>query len=371
MNTLVAGRRCTEYDLQNVYKLISEIYKTCSGPDVRNKKVLIKPNILTDTDPVKCVCTHPVVVEAMIKFLQDNGAKVFVGDSPAVHLRGFKPEKSGIYQVCERTGAAWTDFNRNPSKRPLGRGGKIRVTSAVNEADLVISMPKLKNHELVYFTGAIKNTLGFVPGFSKARQHALHHDRLSFASFLVDLSESITPDFFLMDGITGMEGSGPGQGFPVKTEVLLGSVNPVALDIIASTIAGYDPMDIPTTIIALKRGKWLKKPDDVKFDGPELHTLVKMDFKRIPVSGNENISIKFLKNRIRFLKKLERRPVFIHKNCTGCLECIKICPANAIAMHPEKMNYVVLTDAKCIRCFCCSEVCQSNAVEICRKFLGV
>jgi len=38
-------------------------------------------------------------------------------------------------------------------------------------------MPKLKNHELVYFTGAIKNTLGVVPGFSKARQHALHHDR--------------------------------------------------------------------------------------------------------------------------------------------------------------------------------------------------
>jgi uncharacterized protein (DUF362 family) len=131
----------------------------------------------------------------------------------------------------------------DPIREELAREGKIRIASAVNEVDLVISMPKLKNHELVYFTGAIKNTLGFVPGFSKARQHALHHERLSFASFLVDLSESITPDFFLMDGITGMEGPGPGQGFPVKTEVLLGSANPVALDIIASTIAGYDPMD--------------------------------------------------------------------------------------------------------------------------------
>jgi uncharacterized protein (DUF362 family)/Pyruvate/2-oxoacid:ferredoxin oxidoreductase delta subunit len=305
----------------------------------------------------------------MIRFLQANRAIVYVGDSPAVHLRGFRAEKSGIGQVCEKTGAIWIDFVRNPAEKHL-RKGTIRIASIVNKIDLIISMPKLKNHELVYFTGAIKNTLGLVPGFSKAKQHALHHDRIAFSSFLVDLNESVTPHFFLMDGIMGMEGPGPGQGIPVKTGVLLGSSNPVALDIIASTIADYDPMDIPTTGIALKRGRWLKDPDEIVFDGPELKTLIKKDFRKIPISGNENISIKFLKNRIRFLKKLERRPVFIHENCTGCLECIKICPANAIKMHQVKKNHVVLTDTKCIRCFCCSEVCQSNAVEIRRKIFG-
>ncbi len=369
MNTIVAGRRCAEYDPDILYNLISDIYRTCKAPEVKNKKVLLKPNILTDSDPSKCVSTHPAVVEAMIRFLQDNDAEVFVGDSPSVHFRGFRAEKSGIFQVCEKTGAIWTDFIRNPSEKPL-RKGSIKIASIVNEVDLIISMPKLKNHELVYFTGAIKNTLGLVPGFSKAKQHALHHDRISFSSFLVDLTESVTPHFSLMDGIMGMEGPGPGQGFPVRTGVLLGSSNPVALDIIASTIAGYDPLDIPTSAIALKRGRWLKNPDDIIFDGPDLKTLIKNDFKKIPVSGNENISIKFLKNRIRFLKKLERRPVFIHENCTGCLSCIKICPANAITMHSEKKNHVVLKDAKCIRCYCCSEVCQSNAVEIRRKYFG-
>ena len=126
------------------------------------------------------------------------------------------------------------------------RKGRIRIASIAKEADLIISLPKFKNHELVYFTGAIKNTLGLVPGFSKAKQHALHHDRESFCRFLVDLNEAVTPHFFLMDGIMGMEGHGPGQGTPVKTGVLIGSTNPLALDIIASTIAGYDPMEIPT-----------------------------------------------------------------------------------------------------------------------------
>jgi uncharacterized protein (DUF362 family) len=369
MNKKVAVRRCREYDLNEVYNIISDIYCTCDGPDVSGKKVLVKPNILSDSDPSKCICTHPVVVEAMIKFLQSKGAVVSVGDSPAVHKRGFRSVKSGIYQVCQKTGVPWIDFTKDSSEATL-RKGKIRIASIASEADVIISMPKFKNHELVYFTGAIKNTLGLVPGFSKAKQHALHHDRNNFSTFLVDLSEAVTPHFFLMDGIMGMEGRGPGQGKPIKMEVLIGSDNPVALDIIASTIAGYNPMDIPTTAIALSRGLWLKDKHEIIYDGPELKTLIRENFKRIHISTNENISIKFLKNRFRFLKKVERRPVFIHKNCTGCLECIKICPANAIVMHTEKKNHVVLTDHKCIRCFCCSEVCQSDAVQIRRKFFG-
>ena len=369
MNNKVAVRRCGEYDLQGVYKLISDIYKSCEGPDVSGRKVLVKPNILTDSDPSRCVCTHPVVMEAMIRFLQAGGATVFAGDSPSIHLRGMKPVKSGIYQVCEKTGVTWIDFMKNPTERTLLKG-KIRIASVINEVDLIISLPKLKNHELVYFTGAIKNTLGLVPGFTKAKQHALHQNRKSFARFLVDLNEAVTPHFFLMDGIIGMEGQGPGQGTPVKTEVLIGSTNPVALDIIASTIAGYDPMVIPTTSDAISRRLWLKDKSEINYDGPDLKSVTKEDFKRIPLARDRNISFKFISNRLKFLRKLERRPVFISSSCTGCDECIKICQVNAINMHPEKKNYVVLTDSKCIRCFCCAEVCQYKAVAIRRKFFG-
>jgi uncharacterized protein (DUF362 family) len=370
MNNKAALRKCSEYDLHEVYRHISAIYKSCEGPDVSGKKVLIKPNILTDSDPSRCVCTHPVVMEAMIRFLQAGGAMVFAGDSPSIHLRGMKPMKSGIYQVCEKTEVPWIDFLRHPSERTLAKG-KIRIASVIDEVDLIISIPKLKNHELVYFTGAIKNTLGLVPGFTKAKQHALHQNRKSFAHFLVDLNEAVMPDFFLMDGIMGMEGQGPGQGTPVNTEVLIGSTNPVALDIIAATIAGYDPMDIPTTSDAILRKKWLKDKSEITYDGPDLKSVTKEDFKKIQVTREKNISFKFVSNRLKFLRKLERRPVFIRSSCTGCDECIKICQVNAINMHPEKKNYVVLTDSKCIRCFCCAEVCQYKAVTIRRKVFGI
>ena len=302
MNKKVAVRKCTEYDFQDVISIISNIYESCEGPEVRNKKVLLKPNILTDSNPDKCICTHPVVVEAMVRYLQSKGATVFIGDSPAVHLRGFKGEKSGIRQVCETTGATWVDFMKEPVEKKLKKG-KIRIASIVNEVDLIISLPKFKNHELVYFTGAIKNTLGLVPGFSKAKQHAYHQDRNKFSAFLVELNEVVTPHFFLMDGIMGMEGQGPGQGTPVKTGVLIGSSNPVALDIIASTIAGYDPLDIPTTSIALDTKKWLGSKDEIIYDGPELSTLIKNDFKRIPVNKFSNIAVRFVMRQDLVIEK--------------------------------------------------------------------
>jgi uncharacterized protein (DUF362 family)/Pyruvate/2-oxoacid:ferredoxin oxidoreductase delta subunit len=369
MNKTVVVRKCSEYNLDKIYEIISDIYVAGGGPDVNGKKVLVKPNILIDDYPEKCISTHPVVVEAMVMYLQSKRASVYIGDSPGVHKRGFLALKSGINDVCKKTGAVWVDFLENSSLIKLPKG-TIRTASFINEADLIISLPKLKNHELVYFTGAIKNSLGFVPGFIKARQHGLYHGRNSFSSFLIDLCEAITPSFFLMDGITSMEGSGPAQGTPVKTELLLGSTNPLALDIIACSVAGYDPLFIPTNTIALSRGKWLRSPDEIIYDGPDLNTIIKKDFKKIPVSGKRDIAVKFVISRLKSIRKLQRRPVFLHDKCTGCNDCIKICPQNAITLHPAKKNWVVLTDKKCIRCFCCSEVCQYNAIDVRRKFFG-
>jgi uncharacterized protein (DUF362 family)/Pyruvate/2-oxoacid:ferredoxin oxidoreductase delta subunit len=370
MNNKVAVRKCNEYEVHRVYNHISDIYRTTDGPDVKGKRVLVKPNILTDNDPAKCISTHPVVVEAMILFLQSEGADVLVGDSPAVHTSKFRGEKSGIWKVCEATGAKWIDFTVKPVEKEL-RKGKIRIAAVVDEVDLIISLPKFKNHELVYFTGAIKNTLGLVPGFSKAKQHALHQDRKGFGEFLVDLNEAVTPHYFFMDGIMGMEGPGPGGGLPVEIGLLFGSTNPLALDMIASRIAGYDPLVVPTTRTALFRKSWLQSEEDIDYDGPEIGSIIKEGFKKIPISSYNNIAIKFVMRRIKFLRKLERRPVFIHDNCTGCQKCVKICPVKAIQPLPSRKTHIILTDSKCIRCFCCSEVCQDDAVEIRRKVFGV
>jgi uncharacterized protein (DUF362 family)/Pyruvate/2-oxoacid:ferredoxin oxidoreductase delta subunit len=371
MNNKISVRRCKEYDLHEVYDLICDIYTKTDGPEVNGKRVLLKPNILSDNDPSQCVTTHPVVMEAMIRFLQSKGATVLAGDSPAVHKKGFRAERSGISRACEITGAEWVDFLVNPVEKKIGKRN-IRIAGIVDNVDLIISLPKLKNHELMYFTGAIKNTLGLVPGFNKAKQHGIYSNRNGFGEFLVDLCEAITPDYFLMDGIMGMEGPGPGtKGIPVATGVLLGSTNPLIMDIVASKIAGYNPLVIPTSKTAFFRKKWLRSEGDIIYDGPEPEEIKTENFRRIPISGNSNSGLRFVLGRTRLTRRLERRPVFLHERCTGCGICVDICPTDAIHPLPSNMNHVVLTDSKCIRCFCCAEACNDNSVEVRVKMFGV
>jgi ferredoxin len=143
------------------------------------------------------------------------------------------------------------------------------------------------------------------------------------------------------------------------------------LDIIASRIAGYEPLIIPTSRAAFFRKTWLQSEEEIIYDGPEIGTITKKGFAKVPISTTNNIALKFVMKRIKFLKKLERRPVFIHENCTGCQKCINICPVQAILPLPSNKTHILLTDKKCIRCFCCSEVCTDNAVVIRRKVFGV
>jgi ferredoxin len=151
----------------------------------------------------------------------------------------------------------------------------------------------------------------------------------------------------------------------------MGSTNPLALDIIASNVAGYETMSIPTSKIGLARKTWLSSEDDIAYDGPERASLVVKNFRKIPVSGIKNIALQFVLKRVKPLRKIERRPVFLHDRCTGCQKCVRICPVGAIHPRHDNKKHIVLTDGKCIRCYCCSEVCGDDAIEIRRKLFGV
>jgi uncharacterized protein (DUF362 family)/Pyruvate/2-oxoacid:ferredoxin oxidoreductase delta subunit len=363
MGSTVAVRRCFQYNPEEILSHIEWLYAEGNGPDPAGKRILVKPNILSDDGQAKATTTHPVVVEAVIKYLQSRGATVLVGDSPTIDIRRFTGEISGIRQVTDKCGATWVRFNDRAILRKVGNS-EIKITSLVEEVDLLISISKLKNHELMILSGAMKNIFGFVPALNKAMQHLKYPDRYKFGNFFVDLEEAIKPHFHIMDGIIAMEGPGPGNGFPKRVNVLLASVNPLALDIIASQIIGYNPLAIPTNKIALERGILLKDINDIIIRGTDPETIVVRDFKRIAKGGEAGIILKYLKNKILFLRKFDRRPVFDSSLCTGCSKCVKICPPEALHFETGKKNKVLVDDAKCIRCYCCHEVCRESAIEI-------
>ncbi|MEM2924431.1 MAG: DUF362 domain-containing protein [Methanocellales archaeon] len=54
-------------------------------------------------------------------------------------------------------------------------------------------------------------------------------------------------------------------------------------------------------------------------------------------------------------------PKIDREKCNQCLECVKICPTNAIT---SRNNEIELIKERCIRCLGCYEVCKSNAIQV-------
>jgi uncharacterized protein (DUF362 family)/Pyruvate/2-oxoacid:ferredoxin oxidoreductase delta subunit len=361
ISNIVSVRKVPKYKSHDILKAVKEIYKAAGGPDPKGKKVLLKPNILADVSPVRAVTTHPEVFKACAIFFQQKGATVYAGDSPALHASGFRGKVCGIGPVCDELGIEWVDF----SEDPIHRNG-FKFAKILDEVDMVISLPKLKTHELAYYTGATKNLFGLIPGLSKALLHAKYPNRNAFSAMIVDVMEAVKPTFAMMDAIIGMEGAGPQNGQPKHIGLMLGSCNHIALDIVASQIVGYNPMDIPMLEHAVNQGVQVSDLKEIEIEGGLLKEFKVKNFKRIAIDRRYNLAFMGVRYE-RMRRRFDRRPLFDHDICILCKKCVQICKAEALEVKDGKIH---IHDPNCIRCYCCHEVCPVNAIEIKRKVFG-
>ena len=271
MNTKVAIERCLSYDPDEVYKALKKAVALAGDLDVAGKTVLLKPNIVFDSAPEKQVCTHPVFLEAAIRLVREMGAgRILAGDSPGLQTPGFTAKGSGLGEAAKRNGAEWVDFTKEKLELSCPEGKvmkKFTMTKAARDADVIISLPKLKTHQLMYFTGAIKNTFGLIPSMAKSALHVRFSNRESFASMLVDLNLAVKPAYALMDAVIGMEGPGPGGGDPRHIGLVLASSNFLAMDAAACAVIGYPPLAIPVNKEALSRKFWLSDFKEIEYPG--------------------------------------------------------------------------------------------------------
>jgi uncharacterized protein (DUF362 family)/Pyruvate/2-oxoacid:ferredoxin oxidoreductase delta subunit len=369
MNKIVALQKCEKYNADDILNVMRKSLELCGGKEVlyvAGKKVLLKPNVLVDADPSKAVTTHPEFLRAAIRLMKELGAaEIYAGDSPGFVKPGFKAKRCGLWDICREEGAIWYDFSKSSTTRSCPDGkmvNQFQVSGIVDMVDIIISLPKMKTHQLMYFTGAIKNQFGLIPGLAKSPYHMMFPGRKNFAQMLVDLHTVVKPDFAFMDGIISMEGPGPGSGYPRNAGVVLASSNLLALDITACRIIGYDPDIIPINHDAIDRGIWLESSSDLEVVGLKLSDVKIHDYKKIKLTGNPSQLVEFLVPR--FLKSFESalspKPVFVEKKCIRCGACVDICPADALEID----GMVKIDYEKCIRCFCCHEVCPEDAIRI-------
>jgi uncharacterized protein (DUF362 family)/Pyruvate/2-oxoacid:ferredoxin oxidoreductase delta subunit len=362
--------KCDSYDADKIRTSVEASLAPLGGLEsvVKNgDRVLIKLNLSVARPPEAAVTTHPAVAKTVIQMVQERGATPIVGDSPGggISVASYKAllKKTGIQRVIDETGCEsvrFDDGNVEVFSERARTFKKLTLAKAVTEADVIIALPKLKTHNLTYYTGAVKLLYGYVPGVSKVEYHLYTaRDVTLFAELLLDLHEMYPPAITVMDAIVGMEGAGPTNGTPRQIGLLMASKSCTALDYVAVTLAGYHPMNVPTVKVAHERGIGPDSLKDITVFGEKVASLIMEDFKKTTTTwllGGPSFLTTFLR---RFIAAKPRIDV---SRCKKCGECAKDCPPKAVQFI--KGSVPAVDYRKCIRCFCCEELCPEGAIDV-------
>lgn len=331
--------------------------------------VVLKPNLVYHKDytlpgwqgrllPAEAngVTTDWRVTKAVVELVREYNphGKVYVMEGSAVSstklvMAALKYTKEFIpgvdeFIALEEDSGAWKDYNSPGLKKvnlPKGRYRKeFYVNKKYQSADVLISLPCLKNHWHAVVSGAIKNVgIGGTPaniyGISKrniGRNNMVDHNSLSLHQWIHDFYLCRPVDFVIMDGIQGIQ-NGPTPCFDMSltTELkqdqmnmrmIIAGSDAVAVDTIEALLMGWDPLSVGYLKYLNEDGAGNIDPACITVVGNPVAT-VRKDFKGvIPPAGGAKVNDKTAP-KLR-LKKIQKRDSRLMLSLATDKETVKV-----------------------------------------------
>ncbi|WP_017306207.1 DUF362 domain-containing protein [Spirulina subsalsa] len=253
--SLIQGK---SYDLAVLRQSLEELLAPWGGMGAFVKKgdrVLLKPNLLTGSQPQRECITRPEIVFCVAQLVQEAGGKPFLGDSPAFGSAKGVAANNGYLPYLEQLNIPIVEFHGQRCTIENESFSHLRLSKEALEADVVINLPKVKSHVQLTLTLGVKNLFGCVPGKMKAWWHMeAGKDANRFGEMLVETARAIQPQLTIMDGIIGHEGNGPSGGDPRFLGILGASDDVFALDRAWVALLQADPQQIPTVAASQRLG---------------------------------------------------------------------------------------------------------------------
>jgi uncharacterized protein (DUF362 family) len=254
---------------------VRELLEACRWTDLigSGASVVIKPNLCTERpEQIHTANTSLGVLRSVCEVLRERTGRVTVVESDGARYPAEAAfENNGVYRLAEELGVRVLNLSKDelvevPDPRLRGFG----FSRTWLEADAFVTLPVLKTHATTVFTGALKNQWGCVPRYDRILLHKHLHE------LIVEVNRLRPVTLALMDGLVGMQGRGPINGYPIDLNVLLASRDPVALDATGMRLIGLDPDTCRHAVAAERLGLGVLAAPAIDVDGPfgELRTVV-------------------------------------------------------------------------------------------------
>ena len=234
--------------------------------EIRGRRILLKPNLVEPHLGAGHINTHPLVIRGAAEaFLRAGVSKVLVAEGPG-HSRDslLMLEESGLGEVLREDRISFVDLNyvagytvENTGRRTRLRALTLPVT--LRDVDWVVSVAKMKTHHWAGVTLSMKNLFGVMPGIYYGWPKNLFHWE-GIDKSILDINETLKPQFAIVDGVVGMEGDGPIMGTPKQAGVLVMGRNLTAVDATCSRIMGIDPHKVSYLEAASERLGPIREP---------------------------------------------------------------------------------------------------------------
>lgn len=248
-NARVALSACASYD-DDVLGALRAAWRDAAMPELRGARVVIKPNLVDFVEGVPCF-THPRVAQAMIHLARELGAREIVVAEGTTFRRDIQVilDATGYADLLAREKIAFVDLNYDDLGEISLKGGYTKlktlfIAKTIRDADVLISLPKMKTHHWTQVSASIKNFFGIVPGIKYGwPKNTLHVQGIP--AFLVELADSLqTRACAVVDGIVGLEGDGPLFGSAVPSGIIVAGADLLAVDATCARLMGFDPAQI-------------------------------------------------------------------------------------------------------------------------------
>ncbi len=274
--------------------------------------VVIKPNLVMDAPASSGMVTDPAVTRAVVRLAREAGAaEVIIAEGSAQYQQGDPNRDRFVTQAAFRaagydadgdmvedvTGAPLVDLNdsggtdtADPDKvtRVVVPSGLMRteywLPNIALEADVLISVPVLKNHYLAGVTLSMKNSFGLLPNDlyhgpgNVYGKHSLAHGPIELDRHIVDVNLARRSDFVVVDGLRGMTDGPTGwQVIDPPMGLILAGRDAVAVDTVGALVMGYDPSTIPYLTLGAQNGLGTTDTGYIQVLGTSL-TQVRRDF---------------------------------------------------------------------------------------------